>query len=144
MNILKNLSRRNKIIIAILGPVILFFYAWVIAYLIDNDFEFERTWGIWFTYILLVGIFLSLLYLRKIKEWIDKLTEIQRVITSISIPLILFFIFYPFMGVVSRTYEFYGGYSYGNPFKFADTWYLWLIYILIISFILYKLWDKKK
>lgn len=74
--------------------------------------------------------------MKKIKEWIAKLNQQQKIILGIVIPIGLLIIFYPIADEVA-------GY-YSAPFDFEDTWLVWLIYVAIVGFIEFQLFENKE
>ena len=77
----------------------------------------------------------------KISEnWLSQLNQSQKIIFSILIPVGLLFLFIPI------ALEF-GGSSYADglqPFNLVRTWNVWLIYIVIVGYLEYKLFNQKK
>ncbi|HKJ34338.1 MAG TPA: hypothetical protein VE912_10770 [Bacteroidales bacterium] len=75
-----------------------------------------------------------------------KLNNTQRMIVSIILPLILFIVSlaiannigYHIVGVGTYSHIIHGG----KPFAINDTWYIWVIYLAIIGYFEYKIWDQ--
>lgn len=76
--------------------------------------------------------------MKKNEGWIAKLNQQQKIILGIVVPVGLLIIFYPIAA------EFDGNPYYSRPFKFEDTWLVWLIYVIIVGFIEFKLFENKK
>lgn len=74
--------------------------------------------------------------MKKIENWIAKLNPQQKLIMGIVIPIGLLIVFYPIADEVAG--------HYSTPFSFEDTWLVWLIYVVIVGFIEFKLFDNKK
>ena len=65
----ENLNQTQKLILAIAIPVILLLISWVIAdscgYGKIRALDMDYTWGVWFFYLLIVGIFEFILFSDK-------------------------------------------------------------------------------
>lgn len=75
--------------------------------------------------------------MKKIKEWIAKLNQQQKLILGILIPIGLLVIFHPIANVFDGTWR-------TRPFDFEETWLVWLIYIGLVGLIEFKLFEDKK
>ena len=75
--------------------------------------------------------------MKQIELWISKLNQSQKMIFAIVIPVGLLVLFYPIAN------EFDDSYS-SRPFRIEDTWWVWLIYVAIVGFVEYKLFEQKK
>lgn len=74
--------------------------------------------------------------MKEIENWISKLNSQQKIIFAIVIPVGLFVLFYP----IADSFD--GGNWYSKPFRFQDTWWVWLIYIGIVGYVEYKLFEN--
>ena len=76
--------------------------------------------------------------MKALEKWISKLNQQQKLIAAISLPLILFFLNVKIAGV-------YGENRFGQdmPFNFDDTWWIWLVFTIVLGFLEYKLFEKK-
>lgn len=76
--------------------------------------------------------------MKEIEKWISKLNSSQKLIIAIGLPIVLFFITLKVAGTIGENY-----YGKDRPFNFDETWWVWLIFGLIVSFLEYKLFESK-
>jgi len=68
-------------------------------------------------------------------KWFEKMNQKQKIILAIFIPIIILFFTLMIASVVGL----------GDPFNWGNTFYVWLIFLIIICIFEYKLFaDKKK
>ena len=79
--------------------------------------------------------------MKKIEEWIAKLNQQQKIILGIVIPVGLLIIFYP---IADEVAIFNAEGYYSEPFSIEDTWLVWLIYVVIVGLMEFKLFENKK
>lgn len=77
--------------------------------------------------------------MKEITKWISRLNTQQKLIVAITFPVILFFITLKIAGIVGQTTYFF---KIEHPFAFEDTWWVWLLFALIVAFFEYKLFEK--
>jgi hypothetical protein len=75
--------------------------------------------------------------MKEIEKWISKLNPQQKIVFAIVIPIGLLILFYPIADAFDDT-------SSSKPFRFEDTWWVWLIYVALVGFIEYKLFENKE
>ncbi|MDI9881559.1 hypothetical protein [Flectobacillus longus] len=76
--------------------------------------------------------------IKKLEQLIVKLNPNQKMIFAIVIPIALFVLTMPIAG------NLVAGWYYGyNPFNFNVTWWVWLLYVCIVGFIEYKVFEDK-
>jgi sterol desaturase/sphingolipid hydroxylase (fatty acid hydroxylase superfamily) len=80
---------------------------------------------------------IKIINMNKVEKWINNLNSQQKLIFAFVIPIGLFILFYPIANEFDNTY-------YSRPFKFEETWWVWLIYVTIVGFIEYKMFENKK
>jgi uncharacterized membrane protein len=73
--------------------------------------------------------------MKEIEKWISKLNSQQKIIFAIVVPVGLLVLFYPIADAFDDTYR-------SQPFRFEYTWWVWLIYVGIVGFIEYKLFEN--
>ena len=76
--------------------------------------------------------------MEKIEKWIANLNKQQKIIIGIVIPLILLIISLTIADNVAQA----DGYYPRHPFKFHVTWWVWLLFVIIVGFFEYKLFEK--
>lgn len=81
--------------------------------------------------------FKKTIIMKEIEKWISKLNSQQKMIFAIVIPVGLLVLFYPIAGELDGN-----PYDGSYPFRFEDTWWVWLIYIAIVGFVEYKLFEN--
>jgi hypothetical protein len=74
--------------------------------------------------------------MKELEKWISKLNSQQKLIFAIVIPIGLFILFYPIADEFDNVF-------YSRPFKFEETWWVWLIYVAIVGVIEFKLFEQK-
>ena len=70
-----------------------------------------------------------------------KLNSQQKIILSIAVPLILFFIILKIAGIVGQTNNFFSP-PIEHPFAFQKTWWVWVLFILLTTYFEYKFFEK--
>jgi hypothetical protein len=75
--------------------------------------------------------------IKKLEQLIAKLNPNQKLIFAIVIPIALFILTMPIAG------SFTPSYPRPYPFNFEYTWWVWLLYVCIVGFIEYKIFDDK-
>jgi uncharacterized membrane protein YecN with MAPEG domain len=73
------------------------------------------------------------------EKWISKLNSNQKLIIAIGLPLALFFITLKVAGIIGFDHC----YRKDRPFNFEETWWVWLVFSLIVIFIEYRLFESK-
>ena len=74
--------------------------------------------------------------MKELEKWISKLNSQQKLIFAFVIPIGLFILFYPIANEFDNT-------ILSRPFKFEETWWVWLIYVAIVGVIEFKLFEQK-
>ncbi len=75
----------------------------------------------------------------KIEKWIANLNKQQKIIIGIVMPVILLIISLTIADNVAQA----DGYYPGHPFKFHVTWWVWLLFVIIVGLFEFKLFEKK-
>ena len=74
-------------------------------------------------------------------KFLSQLTSVQKNALAIIVPIVLFIIFWK----IAERYEYdprYVNRTYGKPFNLESTWFIWIIYVLIIGFFEVQLFNK--
>lgn len=74
--------------------------------------------------------------MKKFETYISKLNYSQKIILTIMICLGLFILFYILADSFDGTYKV-------KPFLFTNTWWIWLVYFIIFTFIGLKIFEQK-
>lgn len=77
--------------------------------------------------------------MKELERLIAKLNKQQKLLTAIGLPIILFLVNVKIAGVIGENFI-----GQAQPFNFDATWWLWLIFVVIIGFIEYKLFENKE
>lgn len=101
-----------------------------------------------FSLLVMLITYPSIFFYEKIILWLKTLNKVQKGIFAVIIPVILFMLFYKFIYVASGYFNFSGGtFSFAsdsaNIFRLNETWFFWVVYIVLVSFFEYKLFDDK-
>ncbi len=75
--------------------------------------------------------------MKEITKWISNLNAQQKLIIAIALPIILFFITLKIAGKVGEDFVFGE-----RPFAFNQTWWVWLLFAVLITYCEYKLFEK--
>lgn len=75
--------------------------------------------------------------MNKLEQLISQLNAKQKLIFAIAVPLALFIV------AVTIADAFDHDYFNSEPFNFKYTWWVWLVYICIVGFLEYKIFDDK-
>jgi hypothetical protein len=75
--------------------------------------------------------------IKKLEQLIAKLNPNQKIIFAIVTPIALFILTMPIADV-------FDGERYDSqPFRFEYTWLVWLLYVCVVGFIGYKIFEDK-
>ncbi|WP_138485255.1 hypothetical protein [Dyadobacter bucti] len=77
--------------------------------------------------------------MKRIDDFFKKLNPVEKKVATFIPPIILFIVFYK----LAESYDeerFWPG--SGDAFDMADTWWVWIIYLLIIGFLLLKIHNQ--
>lgn len=74
--------------------------------------------------------------IKKLEQLISKLNPNQKLIFAIVIPIALFILTMPIAGLFDGTWR-------SEPFRFEFTWWVWLLYVCIVGFTEYKIFEDK-
>jgi len=77
--------------------------------------------------------------MKGLEKWISKLNKQQRLIAAIGFPAILFLLTVKIAGAIGENFI-----GEAQPFNFDDTWWVWLIFVLVVAFLEYKLFENKE
>ena len=77
--------------------------------------------------------------MRELEKWISKLNKQQRIIAAIGLPAILFLLNVKIAGAIGENFI-----GEAQPFNFDETWLVWLIFVLVVAFFEYKLFENKE
>lgn len=75
-----------------------------------------------------------------IAKWISKLNGQQKLIIAIALPVILFCITVKIAGIAGEIT--FPSITIERPFEFGKTWWIWLLFTLVVAFCEYKLFGK--
>ena len=64
-------------------------------------------------------------------------------ILAITVPIVLFFTALKIAGVVGSLGGYYMGELVVKPFNFNKTWWIWILYVVIVAIIELKIFEKK-
>jgi len=73
-----------------------------------------------------------------IDKLIAKLTKQQILFAAVGLPIILFLITVKIAGNIGENFI-----GEARPYNFDDTWWVWLVFVLVVGFIEYKLFENK-
>ena len=77
--------------------------------------------------------------MNELENWISKLNKQQKLIIAVVFPVVLFIIAITIADNVAQSNNYYPG----NPFKFHVTWWVWLIFVVSVGAIEYKLFGRE-
>lgn len=77
--------------------------------------------------------------MKELERLIAKLNKQQKLLAAIGLPIILYLVNVKLAGVIGENFI-----GQAQPFNFDATWWLWLIFVVIIGFIEYKLFENKE
>ena len=77
--------------------------------------------------------------MKELEKLIAKLSKQQKLLAAIGLPLILFLVNVKIAGAIGENFI-----GQAQPFNFDATWWIWLIFVAIIGFIEYKLFENKE
>lgn len=77
--------------------------------------------------------------MEKLEKWITKLNSQQKLIIAIGLPAVLFFITLKIAGTIGKPYS----HSKDKPFNFDETWWIWLLFVVVVGLFEYKLFENK-
>ncbi len=78
--------------------------------------------------------------MKVIEKWIATLNKQQKIIIGIVLPVILLILSLTIADHVAQA----DGYYPGHPFMFHVTWWVWLIYVGVVGFAEYKLFENQE
>ncbi len=91
--------------------------------------------------------------IKKLEQFIAKLNSNQKLILAITTPIFLFIVFVALAKSVyswknfdpdSLHWQYYNfSEKFNTAFNFSYSWWIWLIYVAIIGFIEYKIFEDK-
>lgn len=76
--------------------------------------------------------------MKYLEKWISKLNSQQKIILAFVVPIGLFILFYRIAN------EFDNNIWRSEPFRFEETWWVWLLYVAIVGVFEYKLFEQRK
>lgn len=74
--------------------------------------------------------------IKKLEQLIAKLNPNQKIIFAIVVPIALFILTMPIASNVVPCCSY-------DPFIFFYTWWVWLLYVCVVGFIEYKIFEDK-
>lgn len=74
--------------------------------------------------------------IKKLEQLIAKLNPNQKLIFAIVIPIALLILIMPIADVFDASYS-------SRPFNFEYTWWVWLLYVCLVGYIEYKIFEDK-
>ena len=77
--------------------------------------------------------------MKELEKWISKLNKQQKLIAVIGVPLILFFLTVKIAGAIGENFI-----GEARPYNFDATWWVWLIFVLIVGFLEFKFFENKE
>lgn len=77
--------------------------------------------------------------MKELERLIAKLNKQQKLLAAIGLPIILYLVNVKLAGVIGENFI-----GQAQPFNFDATWWIWLIFVVIIGFIEYKLFENKE
>ena len=77
--------------------------------------------------------------MKELEKWISKLNKQQKLIAAISFPSIMFLLIVKIAGAIGENFI-----GEAKPFNFNETWWVWLIFVIIVGFLEYKLFDNRE
>lgn len=77
--------------------------------------------------------------MKELEKLISKLNKQQKLLAAIGLPIILFLLNVKIAGVIGENLI-----GQAQPFNFDATWWIWLIFVVIVGFIEYKLFENKE
>ena len=76
--------------------------------------------------------------MKELEKLISKLNKQQKLIAIIGVPFILFLLVVKIAGVIGENFI-----GEAQPFNFDETWWVWMIFVIVVGFIEYKLFENK-
>lgn len=77
--------------------------------------------------------------MKELERLIAKLNKQQKLLAAIGLPIILYLVNVKIAGVIGENFI-----GQAQPFNFDATWWIWLIFVVIVGFIEYKLFENKE
>ncbi len=77
--------------------------------------------------------------MKELEKWISKLSNQQKTIVAIAVPLLLLVITLP----IAESVYYSNRYSHGHYFGFTENWWVWLGFVAIVGVIEFKLFEQK-
>ena len=77
--------------------------------------------------------------MKEIEKLISKLTKQQILFAAVGLPIILFLITVKVAGNIGENFI-----GEARPYNFDATWWVWLLFVILVGFIEYKLFENKE